>query len=269
MSMLPAHRQASTLRYPDPFPPEVVEAAKAHACESYPRESCGYVTEHGYVPAENVHETPETNFRIDPEFTKEVYQRGKVLAIVHSHPNGPNYPSFMDQQVQIEMGVTWGIIPVFANDADGTRLAGDVIWWGDDLPIPPLQGRRFIWGVFHCWSFYRHWFKLEHDIWLPNFACPIDFIDEGVNIFLDNCERAGLRNLGKVDMCDLQIGDMLVGHVKGEHPNHCGVYVGGDDLLHHLDTGVSRKDQLVRRWPHIDTVFRYAGADATSLRDTG
>jgi len=135
------------------------------------------------------------------------------------------------------------------------------LWWGDDLPIEPLERRKFIWGIYHCWSLYRDWWRLEHDITLPNFACPEDFAEEGVNIFLDNVVAAGLKDMGKLDMGDLKRGDMLLGHLRGDIPNHCGIYLGGDDFLHHAPDQASGKANLLRWWPHIDTVFRYDDRD--------
>jgi cell wall-associated NlpC family hydrolase len=148
-------------------------------------------------------------------------------------------------------------------------VPSEIIWWGDKLPIAPLERRRFIWHVFHCWALARDWYRLEWGVTLPNFACDPDFVDTGHSIFLDNFERAGLRNLGKVDMSCLQVGDMLVGHVRGGFPNHCGIYVGGDDFLHHPPGAPSGTVNLLRWWPHIDTVMRYERQDATSARGTG
>lgn len=257
-----------TFRNPDPFPLEVIVAAQNHARECYPQESVGVVMADGYVPCQNVSANPELAFEVDPLETKELLHRGAILALVHSHPEGPNYPSLFDQQSQIASGMTWGIIPIIGtNDGDEiVPVPSDILWWGDDLPIQPLKCRRFIWGIFHCWKIVRDWYKLERGIDLPNFAVDYDFIENGESVFINNVERAGLRDMGKLAMSDLQIGDVLIGHLKGEHPSHCGVYLGGDDFLHHPPSAPSGIAQLVRWWPHIDTVFRYDDQICLSLR---
>lgn len=252
-----------TLRHADPFDIEVLDAIKAHAVECYPDESCGLVLRDGdstwYRPCTNVHSSPEKAWEIGQEEILEAMEGKELLAVVHSHPNGPNYPSLTDQEQQLISGDTWGIVPVHGTNVgeEIVPIPSDIIWWGDKLPMPPLKRRRFIWGVFHCYQLYRDWIKQEWGVVIPAFPCSIDFVKDGYSIFLDNCEQAGLRNLGKVDMSELQVGDMLVGHLRGDFPNHCGVYLGGDDFLHHPQDGVSGEANLLRWWPHIDTVFRY------------
>lgn len=269
--MIPLNRAPVILRHPDPFDLAVVEDIKNHAVEAYPNESCGFVVpDVGYIRCDNTHPEPDKYFRVDPNDTAQALQRG-ATAFVHSHPNGPNYPSFADQQGQIDSELIWGIVPVIGTNVeeDIVPVPSDILWWGDKLPPQPLEKRKFIWGIFHCYQLYRDWAKLEWGVSIPNFACEIDFVDERYDIFVDNCERAGLRNLGKIDMSELEVGDMLVGHLRGDIPNHCGIYLGGDDFLHHPTGGASAKTNLLRWWPHIDTVMRYDGPKTTPLRDTG
>lgn len=250
-----------TLRPADPFGHETLDAIRAHAVEAYPNECCGFVLPDGtYMRCANTHSDPANNFRVADVDTARALD-AKAIAMVHSHPDGLAEPSYSDQLGQIKTGMTWGVLNVLGiNDGDKiVPQAGSIVWWGDDLPISPLKGRKFLWGVFHCWSLYRDWLRLNHDITIPNFPCERTFIDDDHNIFLDNCERAGLRNLGKIDMSELRYGDMLVGHIKGNYPNHCGVFEGGDTFLHHPPDAASGDANLLRWWPHIDTVFRYDG----------
>lgn len=268
MSLIHHSKRAITLRNPDPFDTEVIDAIREHALEAYPKECCGFVMPDGYMRVDNVHPEPTEFFRVDPLAAARAMEGG-ALAFVHSHPDGSPIPSLNDQLCQIEEGMTWGIVPVLGiNEGDEVKpLAQPITWWGDDLPIPPLKGRKFIFGVFDCWRLYRHYMMLEHGITLPNFAYGEDFVEKNENVFVENCERAGLRNLGKIDMSRLHVGDMLIGHLRGEHPNHCGVYLGGDTFLHHAPGQASREDNLLRWWPHMDTVFRYDGLEETaSLR---
>jgi proteasome lid subunit RPN8/RPN11 len=257
-----------TLRHPDPWGPEVILAAQQHAMEQYPKESCGLVTGDKYVPCENMHMEPEKAFKIDPGATAPLIAAGTLQAVIHSHCDGPNHPSQMDLQGQIDMGVPWGIVPVIGDTAKAT-VACDILWWGDTLPDVPLERRQFIWGIFHCYQLYRDWWKQERGVVLPTWAYPADFIEKGVSPFLDRCEECGHRNLGKIDISDLQIGDMLIGRLYGSHPNHCGVYVGEDMLLHHPAGGASGKVELLRWWPRIEAVLRYEPANTSSVRRSG
>jgi proteasome lid subunit RPN8/RPN11 len=272
ISMSTADSKPVTMRHPDPFDPDVVHAIKEHAKSEFPKESCGIVTCDGYLPCENIHEDPENAFRIDPEIVTEHTIAGTLLAVVHSHPNGPNYPSFADQKFQIDSGLPWGIVPVIAvtaEDGSDVPVASDIIWWGDTLPIPPLERRMFIWGVFHCYGLYRDWLRLERGVTIMNFPCSEDFIKDGENPFVERAEITGHLNLGKIPMEDLQFGDLVVGKLRGDFPNHCGIYLGGDDLLHHPAGGASCKTNLLRWWPYVDTVLRYDREKAASLRPAG
>lgn len=249
-----------TTRNPDPFGPEIITAIKEHAIREYPNEAVGFVMPDGYLPARNIHSDPANHFIVDPETTALASEH--ALAFVHSHPEGQPTPSYHDQKSQIADGRVWGIVPVMTlyNEPEPQVVANDITWWGDSLPIPPLEGRKFLWGVFYCWTLYRDWMRTERGILLPNFPSDPDFKEVGEDIFLIHCEDAGMRNLGKIAIEDLQVGDMLVGHLRGRFPNHCGVYIGGDHLLHHAPSSLSGRAPLLRWWPYIDTVFRYDGA---------
>ena len=241
-----------TLRHADPWGLEVIAEIQAHAKERYPEESCGIITNDMYIPCANVAPDPKKAFQIDPAITGPLTTAGTLQAIVHSHPDGPNYPSEADQQGQIDMGIIWGVVPVIGDEIEAIAVS-EVIWWGDSLPPVPLERRQFVWGVFHCYQLYRDWMMQERGIHIQNFACSPDFATEGRNIFVEEAEKAGLTN-------------MLVGKLYGSAPNHCGVYIGDDMLLHHPSGGASGRVELLRWWPKIEVVLRYDPANSSSVR---
>ena len=63
-------------------------AAKQHAIEQAPEESCGIVVNDEYHPCTNISDTPEDNFAIHPKDFLKARSIGKLQYIVHSHPNG-------------------------------------------------------------------------------------------------------------------------------------------------------------------------------------
>jgi proteasome lid subunit RPN8/RPN11 len=257
-----------TLRHPDPWGPEVVAAIQQHAMEAYPMEACGIITDDVYVRCENIHEEPLTAFRINPEITSPLLMEGKLQAVVHSHPDGPNHPTYEDLASQIDMDVTWGVVPVIGDERAATAVS-DILWWGDQLPPVPLERRRFVWGIFHCYQLYRDWWWQERGVRMPVWPLGPDFIQQRQNVFENEeyREKAGLTNLGKPDICDLQVGDMLLGKLRGDFPTHCGIFVGGDLMLHHPPGGSSGKTELLRWWPRVDMVYRYDdSSDVASIR---
>lgn len=254
------------LRHPDPWGPEVTDAIKQHAMDSYPKEACGLVIDDKYVPCDNIHPEPDKAFRIDPGFSGPLFIDGKIQAVIHSHPDGPNHPSMVDIEQQLEMDdIPWGVVSVTGDITEGTPMyCSDVIWWGDSLPDVPLIGRRFLWNVFTCYQLYRDWWWQERGIRFPTYPMVEDFIQQGMNIFIENAERTHHVDLGKIPVSELEIGDMLVGRLRGKYPNHCGIYIGGDDILHHPSGGASCTTNLQRWWPHIDTVLRHDGTQKPS-----
>ena len=63
-------------------------AAKEHAIEEAPKESCGIVVDDIYYPCNNISDTPKDNFAIHPKDFLKARSKGKLQYIVHSHPEG-------------------------------------------------------------------------------------------------------------------------------------------------------------------------------------
>ena len=82
---------------------------------------------------------------------------GSAQMILHSHPNGPVFPSRPDMEGQIATAVPWGIIAL-----DEERI-GDPEIWGDQLPVVPLLGRSFMHGIRDCYSLIRDTFRLGRE----------------------------------------------------------------------------------------------------------
>lgn len=86
--------------------PGILEAILAHAKGCYPNEGCGLVTETAgapggrFIPMRNA-AASTTEFEMDPQeligALRDARNRGEqLIAIYHSHPNGPARPSRHD-----------------------------------------------------------------------------------------------------------------------------------------------------------------------------
>ena len=64
------------------------EAAKKHAIEEAPKESCGIVVNDVYYACNNNSDTPEDNFTIHPIDVLKSRSKDKFQYIFHSHPEG-------------------------------------------------------------------------------------------------------------------------------------------------------------------------------------
>ena len=87
--------------------PGVLEATLKHARESLPNEGCGLIVGKGCVadrliPMENVLASA-TSFEMEPAVMVSLFRAMResgedLVAIYHSHPSGPEYPSSQDIQ---------------------------------------------------------------------------------------------------------------------------------------------------------------------------
>jgi cell wall-associated NlpC family hydrolase len=60
---------------------------------------------------------------------------------------------------------SWGIVPVKRHFAEVP------FFWGDSLPIAPLEGRPWRMGVYDCYGLMRDWYRAKRNILLPNRPC--------------------------------------------------------------------------------------------------
>lgn len=119
------------------FTRDAYDAIVGHAREGRPLEVCGVLAgEHGddvsrverVYRAENVSETPETEYYIDPEaqlaIVEEIEEHGRdVAGFYHSHPAGPTTPSETDADRATWPGLTYAIVCL-----DGEPYVGAWRW---------------------------------------------------------------------------------------------------------------------------------------------
>lgn len=100
--------------------PGVVEAIIEHCRREYPREACGIVSgtagrAHRVYPLANVSEEPMRRYLIDPDEQRaaleEMQRAGEApMAIFHSHPRTPAYPSDTDIQLAYHPDLVYVIV---------------------------------------------------------------------------------------------------------------------------------------------------------------
>jgi proteasome lid subunit RPN8/RPN11 len=220
------------------FSHEVIVAAKLHAKKEYPKESCGLVVNNEYIPCKNVSKRPEDTFLIDPEQQVPIELKHKVQAVIHSHKmfkyNGIevpcDWPSKRDMERQVASGKPWGIVVV----PNGIPI--DIFFWGDQLPKQPLLKRKFKWGVSDCYTLSRDFYDLSLGIKLPEIPRQFGCFDNGEDLF-----GTLFENLGFVEIdYPSKIGDGITFKMGTPVPNHCGVMIDLEHMLHQPLGGVSR-----------------------------
>ncbi len=194
----------------------ILEAAKAHAAECYPHESCGLVLQIGrrqeYHPCTNVASDPSEEFRISPEEYAEAEDRGEIIGVVHSHPDATSRPSVHDVAMCNSGMVPWHII---------SWPEGDV-----RTIVPeeaPLIGRPFAHGTDHdCYGLIRAWYKQERGIELPRFEHDRYWWELGEDLYLQHYCDAGFA---QVEDGTLEVGDVILMQVQAKTVNHGAVYL--------------------------------------------
>lgn len=213
-------------------------AAKTHALAVFPQEAAGIVvrTAQGqlYRPCRNVAVRPERDFVIPGEDYADAEDAGEIVAIVHSHPNGTARASHVDRMSCEQWGHPFGIITL---GGDPVHL-GDVGWVQPEGWRAPLVGREFHYGVLDCYTLIRDYYAWELGITLPEF-------DHGPDCWWDRKHanyRAGfspyLQHFASAGFVEasgaLQVGDIVLMQIRADEPNHAGVYIGDEIMLHHL-----------------------------------
>lgn len=241
------------------FGPGVEQEARKHASDEYPKESCGIVVDDEYKRLRNTSNSPRSSFSFDKGVFIPYFLSGGLQAIVHSHPDGPEYPSAKDMQSQIDSALPFGIICI---DKSGRHT---MFWFGDQVPIPPLEGRPFRHGVTDCYAVIRDWYRMEQDILLPEFPRDWKWWENGGDLYQDNLEKAGFERM-PVSLKKKE-GDVFFMAIRSQTANHAGVYIGNGEILHHLTGGPgydltrpSRREPLVRRVNMIQFWARYTGS---------
>jgi cell wall-associated NlpC family hydrolase len=223
------------------------------AIAGYPNEVCAYVVDNQLVPVENISPTPTDNFALSNEDT---LLQLKAQGFVHSHPNGPFYPSAADMISQKATKLPFGIVTTSADSCSKT------IWVDDATLDIPIESRPFVHGIFDCYSLIRAYYKQTRQVVLPDF--PRDYAWwEGssssvpLNLYMDNFEKA---NFSKIPSGDpMREGDVILMSIQTKVVSHAAVYLGNGLLLHHLRDRIARKDQATSWKKFYHTVVRFNG----------
>lgn len=231
------------------FTDQEIRRARDHAIEEFPRESCGYMAGGVYQPMPNKSENGTEEFEMDWPLNVE------VQAVIHSHPNLPKCPSAWDMEHQISTAVPWGII-----QTDG-KVAGEPVWFGDQVPIPPLEEREFIHGVTDCYSIIRDYYRLTLNFTLPDFPRDFEWWSQGKNLYTDGIEKSGFRI---IDENEVKVGDVFLAKVGSTKvTNHGGIILANGLVLHHLKNNLSIREPGTRWRRYVTHWLRHPSNEAS------
>ena len=222
-----------------------------HAKQCEPQEACGLILsdpmmgERFYYPCQNIATDPLNFFEITPEEQIEAEKLGWIEAIVHSHPNGEPVLSLADRQMFAHTDCDWLLV------CDGKLQR---------FPkIPPLIGRDFKHGKTDCYTLFKDFYFLA-GLDMDEFNRSDEWWHNGQNLYLDNLEGQGFKRLDSQET--LQIGDVILMQVGANVPNHAGIYLGSQMVLHHSPKRLSKRDLYDGYWlKHTHSIWRHHNAE--------
>ena len=213
---------------------EIKNAALAHAKDEFPKESVGLVSiikgRQRYFPCTNLAETPDEHFVLGPEEYAEIEDKGEIVAVIHSHPKTNHEPSPADRVACEKSGLPWHVVN------PNTEKLGYCEPSGFELPY---VGREFVHGIVDCYSLCRDFYKKEFDLNLRDYNRRDEWWNKGENMYLDNFKNEGFN---EIEIDDLQFGDAFLMQLESPVPNHAGIYIGENLVLHHVQGRLSSRD---------------------------
>lgn len=229
----------------------VIDAAERHARAEFPKEACGLIAvvkgRRRYFPCKNLSTEGEDRFEIDPQDYARVEDLGEIVGVFHSHPNASANPSEADRLGCEASGVVWYILGLPSGVWVNLKPSGYTV---------PLVGREFVHGVLDCYTLIRDWYRHERGVTLPDFQRKDEWWVAGENLYVDNFESAGFQIVDGLP----EEGDVLLMQVCSNVPNHGAIYLGNDQIVHHLYGRLSSREVYGGYYKkHTTHILRYVG----------
>lgn len=211
-----------------------------HGLEEFPREACGLIlVENGeqvYHRCKNLATKPEDQFKMDPLDYAAAEDRGEIVAVAHTHPNGPPNPSDGDRVMCEASGLPWHVVAIHE---DLGSLGPVGVGYCEPCGYkPPLVGRPFLFGILDCFTLIKDYYKETLNIDIPEFDRTDGFWDRDEDLYMQGYEKAGF-----VEVPHVRLHDVILMQIRSkEVANHGAVYIGDTMILHHLYGKLSSRD---------------------------
>lgn len=215
-----------------------------HARAEFPREACGLLIvwqgKERYRRCRNIGVGTD-QFVMHPQDYAEADMGGDIVAVIHSHPNLPAEPSQSDRVACNASGLPWHIVSLPSEqwaymEPDGYQA--------------PLVGREWSHGVLDCYAIIRDWYQLERGITLPDFDRHDEWWLRGENLYMENFASAGFT---EVKQDRPQPGDVILMRIFSPVPNHGAVYLGDNQIIHHVQNRLSCREPYSIFWRNRTT----------------
>lgn len=122
----------------------------------------------------------------------------------------------------------------------------------------PYEGRPFYHGLLDCYTLLQDWYLRERGVVTPhNVERPWMWWTGKQSLYLQNAKEFGFSRVkGSVE-----VGDVFI-YTFGSHiANHCGIYMGDNKILHHINGRFSCVEPITQMMnQHLIEIVRYKNA---------
>ena len=120
-------------------------------------------------------------------------------------------------------------------------------------------------GRQDCFKLAIDFFYDNFGIVIPNYARPADWASDQLDLMRILPEHCGFETITDWKLKDLRPADVLCIAVGEANPNHFAIYVGDDEMIHHLYGRYSNKE-IFRDFWRRQTAFVLRHSEVPDLR---
>jgi len=236
---------------------ELYGCIKKNALAVAHEEVCGLILKNSLeevfvLPCENIYKDRANGFMISPEVFLSALNKYEVLAVYHSHVDVPPNPSGYDLRQSESLCLPFVIYSVKCDDL--------YIHIPESFPVKDLTGRVYVDGLQNCITLVVDFYRKNYDFKFNHFNFYLKREDLNSAItFRSLLQGKGLaqkNGFTRVRNSEMQAGDVIM-FQSGRNQVHLGVYLEGEEVLHHPFHGLSVKsffNQEIKQQMH--SVYR-------------
>lgn len=206
-----------------------------HFASVYPEEGCGILLNRKgtleWHPCQNVADDKLNNFKIAAKDFITLVLQGDIEAVVHSHPDSSCQPSASDKKASEHLKIPYHIY---------SFPEVEKCIYTPKKKANPLVGRVYDFNTSNCYTIVRDYYLQEYNKSLPMVEFEEDFYEKGIPYFEDLALKCWK---GKVVETP-EKGDIILFKIHNDTENHCGVYIGNGQYIHHMKDRLSCTESI-------------------------
>jgi cell wall-associated NlpC family hydrolase len=101
------------------------------------------------------------------------------------------------------------------------------------MNLNQYKGREWQHGSNDCFGLLRCFYLDEYSIHINDYARPDHWWDQGLNLYMENYRKERFSIID-VEPDELRVGDVMLMAIRAPIANHCAIYLGNGEILHHF-----------------------------------